>query len=50
MSTLGLGLIMTGAAIVTFRRQESWHALLNLTYLALIAMVAIGRFGPNAFS
>lgn len=50
LAAIGLATIMTGAAIVTSRRHESMHALLNLTYLALIAFVAIGRFGPQAFN
>lgn len=50
LAAVGLATIMTGAAIVTSRRQEPKHALLNLTYLALIAVVAIGRFGPESFS
>jgi|SRR5829696_657368 hypothetical protein len=49
LAALGLGLIMIGAAIVEFRRQEFKHMLLNLTYLALIAFVAWGRFGPESF-
>ena len=49
LAALGLGLIMIGAALVEFRRQEFKHVLLNLTYLALIAFVAWGRFGPESF-
>ena len=51
LAAVGLGLIMIGAAIVEFRRQEFKHALVNLTYLALIAFVAWGRFfGPESFT
>ena len=50
VAAVGLATIMIGAAIVTSRRHESKHALLNLTYLALIAVVAIGRFGPHSLS
>lgn len=50
LAALGLGVIMIGAAIVEFRRQEPRHALVNLTYLALIAFVAWGRFGPESFT
>src|SRR6266705_1598503 len=50
LAAVGLGLIMIGAAIVEFRRHEAKHALLNLIYLALIAFVAIGRFGPWSFT
>ncbi len=49
LAALGLGLIMTGATIVEFRRQEFKHVLLDLTYLALAAFVAWGRFGPESF-
>ncbi len=48
-AAVGLATIMVGAAIVEFRRQESKHVLVNLTYLALIAFVVIGRFGPDSF-
>jgi hypothetical protein len=50
LAAVGLGSIMIGAAIVTFRRQEAGHALLNLTYLALAVFVAWGRFGPESFT
>ena len=44
LAAVGLALIMVGAAIVTFRRHEFKHTLLNLAYLALAAFVAWGRF------
>jgi hypothetical protein len=44
LAAVGLALDMVGAAIVTFRRREFKHTLLNLTYLALAAFVAWGRF------
>ena len=49
LAAAGLATIMVGAAIVTFRRHESKHVLVNLTYLALAAFVAWGRFGPASF-
>jgi len=49
LAATGLATIMVGAAIVTYRRHEFKHVLLNLTYLALIAFVAWGRFGPGSF-
>jgi hypothetical protein len=49
LAAVGLATVMVGAAIVTFRRQESKHALGNLAYLALAAFVAWGRFGPESF-
>jgi hypothetical protein len=50
LAALGLGLIMIGAAIVEFRRQEFKHVLVNLAYLALAVFVAWGRFGPESFT
>ena len=50
LAALGLAWIMTGAAVVEFRRREFKHALLNLTYLALLSFVAWGRFGPESFT
>lgn len=50
LAAVGLATIMVGAAIVTLRRQESKHALLNVTYLLLAALVATGRFGPESFT
>ena len=49
LAAVGLAAIMVGAATVELRRQESKHVLVNLTYLALIAFVAIARFGPESF-
>ncbi|WP_370616575.1 DoxX family protein [Mumia sp. Pv 4-285] len=49
LAAVGLATIMVGAAIVTSRRHEVAHAILDLTYLALIVFLAVGRFGPEAF-
>jgi uncharacterized membrane protein YphA (DoxX/SURF4 family) len=49
LAAVGLATIMVGAAIVTSRRQEFKHMLLNLVYLALIVFVAVNRFGPQSF-
>ena len=49
LAALGLAMIMAGAAVVTQRRREFLHALVNLTYLSLAAFVAWGRFGPESF-
>ncbi|WP_371781814.1 DoxX family protein [Streptosporangium subroseum] len=49
LAAVGLAAIMVGAAIVTFRRREPMHALLNLTYLALAVFVVWGRFGVQSF-
>jgi hypothetical protein len=50
LAALGVGIVMTGAAIVEVRRHEFKHALLNLGYLALAVVVVVGRFGPYSFS
>jgi hypothetical protein len=49
LAAVGLGTIMVGAAIVTFRRHERMHTLGNLACLALAAFVALGRFGSEPF-
>lgn len=50
LAALGLVLLMTGAVIMRIRRHELKYALLDLTYLALAAFVAFGRFGPESFT
>lgn len=50
LAATGLATIMVGAAIVTFRRQELKHALLNLTYFILATFLAWGRLGPESFA
>lgn len=45
VAATGLALVMAGAAVVTLRRHEPLHALLNLTYLALAVFVVVGRAG-----
>jgi hypothetical protein len=49
LAAVSLALIMVGAVIVTYNHREFKHVLLNLTYLALAAFVAWGRFGPVPF-
>lgn len=49
LAAVGLGVIMVGAAIVELRRRERAHAILNVTYLTLLAFVAWGRVGPEPF-
>ena len=49
LAAVGLAAIMLGAVIVTSRRHEPLHALLNLTYLALALFLAWSRFGPESF-
>lgn len=50
LSALGLVVLMTGAVVTRIRRREFAFGLLDLTYLALAAFVAIGRFGPESFT
>jgi DoxX-like family len=50
LAASGLATIMVGAAMVTYRRREFKHVLLNLIYLAMAAFVAFGRFGPGSFT
>lgn len=49
LAALGLVMIMVGAAITRIGRHEYGLMLADLTYLALAAFVAWGRFGPEAF-
>jgi hypothetical protein len=49
LAALGLAMIMVGAAATRISRREYRLALVDLTYLVLIAFVAWGRFGPEAF-
>ena len=49
LAAIGLATIMVGAAIVSSRRHELLHALLNLIYLSLAVFLAWGRFGPESF-
>jgi uncharacterized membrane protein YphA (DoxX/SURF4 family) len=50
MAALGLVLLMIGAAITHLRRGESQMIAINLVLLALAAVVAWGRFGPESFT
>ncbi|HEX5166725.1 MAG TPA: DoxX family protein [Thermomicrobiales bacterium] len=50
LAAVGLATIMVGAAVVTYRRHEVKHVLVNLTYLALIVFVAVGRVAFESFS
>lgn len=50
VAALGLALLMTGAVIMRVRRREYRYALLDLTYLALAAFVAWGRFVAEPFA
>jgi hypothetical protein len=43
-------LLMVGAATTHLRRGEHPFVALNLVYLALAAVIAWGRFGPESFS
>ena len=50
LAAVGLATIMVGAAIVTYRRREPTHVLVDVTYLAMAVFVAFGRFGPESFA
>ncbi|MER7176538.1 DoxX family protein [Streptomyces mesophilus] len=49
VAAVGIMVLMTGAAVVRFRRKEFKLVAVDLVYLALAAFVAWGRFGPEAF-
>jgi uncharacterized membrane protein YphA (DoxX/SURF4 family) len=50
LAAVGLATIMVGAAIVTYRRREPTHVLVDVTYFAMAVFVAFGRFGPESFT
>jgi hypothetical protein len=50
LAAVGLVLLMAGAIITHFRRHEAQALVLNLAVLALAALVAWGRFGPQSFT
>jgi len=49
LAAVGVVLLMVGAMVTHLRRHEPAGVALNLTYLAMAAFVAWGRFGPEAF-
>ncbi|MER5964960.1 DoxX family protein [Streptomyces sp. NPDC002057] len=50
LAAVGLLIIMVGAAITRLRRHETKLVGVDLVYIVLIAFVAWGRFGPEAFT
>ena len=50
LAAVGMVLLMVGATITHLRRREVVPAVLNLTFLAMAAFVAWGRFGPESFT
>ncbi len=50
LAALGLVLVMAGAIVTHARRKETQPIVVNLVLLALAAVVAVGRFGPQSFS
>jgi uncharacterized membrane protein YphA (DoxX/SURF4 family) len=50
LAAVGLMLIMLGAVITHARRREPSAIVVNLVLLALAALVAWGRFGPDSFT
>jgi DoxX-like protein len=49
VAAVGVVLLMIGAILTHGRRHEAVGVALNLTYLAMAAFVAWGRFGPQSF-
>ncbi len=49
IAAVGLALLMVGAVITHFRRDENHMIIRNVVPLILAAVVAWGRFGPEAF-
>ncbi|WP_199550633.1 DoxX family protein [Streptomyces sp. N35] len=49
LAAVGIMMLMTGAAVVRVRRREFKLVVADLAYFALAAVVAWGRFGPEAF-
>jgi len=50
LAAVGLAIVMVGAAIVTSRRKEYKHTMIDLTYLLLTLFVIWGRFGAWSFN
>lgn len=49
LAAAGLVLLMVGAAVTHTRRGERSAVVVNLGLLAVVVVVAWGRFGPYAF-
>jgi hypothetical protein len=49
LAAVGVVLLMVGATIVRLRRHQPVPAVLNVSFLAMGAFVAWGRFGPESF-
>ncbi len=50
LAAVGLALLMAGAIVTHLRRREAQAIVVNVAFLALAALVAWGRFGPEQFS
>jgi DoxX-like family len=50
LAAVGLVLLMAGAIITHLRRHEARTLVVNLALIALAALVAWGRFGPQSFT
>jgi uncharacterized membrane protein YphA (DoxX/SURF4 family) len=50
LAAVGLVLLMAGAAITHLRRSEGRAIVVTLALLAMAAVVAWGRFGPQSFT
>ncbi|GAB3431163.1 DoxX family protein [Actinophytocola sediminis] len=50
LAAAGVVLLMAGAVVVHVRRHETRTVAVPLTLLAMAALVAWGRFGPQSFA
>ena len=50
LAAVGVVLLMVGAVIVRLRHGSPKAVVVDVTYLALAALVAWGRFGPESFT
>ena len=49
LATVGLVLVMAGAAVTHARRREIPNVAINIVLAILAIIVAWGRFGPYSF-
>ncbi|WP_329343409.1 DoxX family protein [Streptomyces sp. NBC_01352] len=49
LAAVGGALLAIGGSVVHLRRSETLPAAINLVYIALLALIVWGRFGPYQF-